>query len=398
MRTCSPAVGTHQSAAVPALVVLVLGALVLGTSELAVAGLLPAISADLKVSTGTAGTLVSAYAVAVALLGPVLTALTSHLSRRQVLVGALVALAVGNGVTALAAYFPALLAARVLTGTAAAMYAVTALTLATTLTGPERRGRAVAIVFGGITVSAVVGVPASILLGGLFGWRAVYGVLAALTMGVLVTAVRLVPEPAPAPPSSLLIQLKALVRARLLVTFTINAVVTAGNYTASTYFVALLTQQTGLSTTTASALLLTSGVSGTVGNIAGGTAVDQHARHALLATMALLATSLILIPLVMTSPVLTWLVALIWAAAFNAFSTAAQGNVSLQARPATDVATAANISVFNIGIAGGSAAGGLVLHLAGFTGIALAGAALVIAGLNTALLFLPSQRKPSTRT
>ncbi len=68
-----------------------------------------------------------------------------------------------------------------LAGTAAAMCAVTALTLATTMTGPERRGRAVAIVFGGITVSAVVGVPASTLLGDVFGWRAVHGALAALT-------------------------------------------------------------------------------------------------------------------------------------------------------------------------------------------------------------------------
>ncbi|MEU1342213.1 MFS transporter [Streptomyces sp. NPDC005827] len=370
----------------PALVVLALGALVLGTSELAVAGLLPAISADLSVSTGAAGTLVSAYAVAVALLGPVLTALTSHLSRRQVLVGALVALAVGNGVTALATRFPALWVARVLTGTAAAMYAVTALTLATTLTGPERRGRAVAIVFGGITVSTVVGVPASMLLGGVFGWRAVYGVLAALTMGVLMAAFHLVPEPTQAPLSSLLIQLKVLARARLLLAFAINSAVAAGHYTASTYFVALLSQQTGLGTTAASILLLTSGVSGAVGTIVGGTAADRHARHALLASLVLLATSLIVLPLVMTGPFLTWLVALIWAAAFNAFSTAAQVNVSLQAHPVTDIAAAANISAFNIGIAGGSAAGGLVLHLAGFTGITLTGAALVIAGLITSLL------------
>ncbi|MFE4703520.1 MFS transporter [Streptomyces sp. NPDC056738] len=372
---------------------LALGAFVLGTSELAVAGLLPAISADLEVSTGAAGTLVSAYAVAVALLGPVLTTMTSHLSRRQVLVGALVALAVGNGITALATYFPALLVARALTGTAAAMYAVTALTLATTLTGPERRGRAVAIVFGGITVSAVVGVPASTLLGGVFGWRAVYGALAALTMGVLMAAVRLVPEPRPEPSSSPWTQLKALAKARLLVTFAINSVVTAGHYTASTYFVALLTQRTGLSTTAASVLLLTSGVSGTVGTIVGGTAADRHTRHALLASMALLATSLSIIPLVMTSPVLTWFVALAWAAAFNAFSTAAQVNVSLQARPATDIAAAANISVFNTGIAGGSAAGGLVLHLAGFTGSTLTSAALVIAGLIAALLLRPTPER-----
>ncbi|MCX4834668.1 MFS transporter [Streptomyces sp. NBC_01016] len=370
----------------PALIVLALGAFVLGTSELAIAGLLPAISADLEISSGAAGTLVSAYAVAVALLGPVLTATTSHLSRRQVLVGASVALAVGNGVTAVATHFPALLVARALTGTAAAMYAATALTVATTLTGPERRGRAVAVVFAGITVSAVVGVPASTLLGDVFGWRAVYGALSALTVGVLTAAVRLVPEPPPEPASSLSTRLKVLAKPRLLVTFSVNALVTAGHYTAFTYLVTLLTQQTDLSTTTASILLLTSGVSGTVGTLVGGTAADRHTRRALVTSVALLATSLIVIPLVMTSPVLIWLVALLWAAAFNAFSTTAQVNVSLQAHPATDIAAAANISAFNAGIAGGSAAGGVVLHSAGFTGVALTGAALAGAGLIAALL------------
>ncbi|MFF3494743.1 hypothetical protein ACFYWS_25705 [Streptomyces sp. NPDC002795] len=88
----------------------------------------------------------------------------------------------------------------------------------------------------------------------------------------------------------------------------------------------------------------------------------------------------------MTSPALTWLVASIWAAAFNAFSTAVQVTVSSRAYPATDIAAAATISAFNAGIAGGSAAGGLVPHSAGFTGIALTGAALVGAGLIATLL------------
>ncbi|MGJ5833718.1 MFS transporter [Streptomyces ossamyceticus] len=382
----------------PALAVLALGALVLGTSELGVAGLLPAISADLQVSAGAAGTLVSAYAVAVALLGPALTVVTSRLPRRQVLVGALGALATGNGVTALVTEFPTLLAARALTGAAAALYAATALTTAATLTGPERRGRAVAIVFGGITVSAVLGVPASSLLGSVFGWRAVYGVLAALTMGVLVAAACLVPDSAPEPPASLSTQLRALTAARLPVTFAVNAMVTAGHYTASTYLVVLLIEQTGLGAAAVSMLLVTSGVSGTVGTIVGGTAADRHPRHALTAAAALLAISMSVIPLIVTTPVLTWPAALIWSAAFGAFSTAAQVNVSLQATPAAGIAAAANISMSNVGIACGSAAGGLALHLVGYTGITLTGAALTIAGLTTALLLPPHLKRPSSDT
>ncbi|MEV7682758.1 MFS transporter [Streptomyces sp. NPDC088341] len=383
---------TRAALAVPAL-----GALVLGTSELGVAGLLPRIGADLGISVGTAGGLVSVYAVAVALLGPPLTAMTSRLSRRRVLLGALGALAVGNGVTALAPCFPALLAARALTGAAAAIYAVTALAVATALTGPERRGRAVATVFGGITVSAVVGVPLSTLLGDGFGWRAVYGALAALSTAVLVAAVRLVPESAPEPPSHMPSRLRALAEARLLVTFAGNAVVTTGHYMASTYLVVLLTRETGLGTATVGVLLLAGGISGTVGTIVGGTCADRHPRRALSGATALLAVSMAVIPLVMASPALIWPVTLLWTAAFNAFSTAAQVNVSLQADPATDLAAAANISVFNAGIAVGSAAGGLVLPLAGFTGIALTGAALALAGLTAVLLGPPAPVASASR-
>ncbi|WP_131769538.1 MFS transporter, partial [Candidatus Protofrankia californiensis] len=116
MRPDSCLGGSQRLPAAPVLAVLALGTVVLGTSELGVSGLIPAISADLNVSAGAAGALVAVYAVAVALAGPVLTATLRRLPRRRVLVAALGTLAVGNGATAVAPGFPALLAARALTG------------------------------------------------------------------------------------------------------------------------------------------------------------------------------------------------------------------------------------------------------------------------------------------
>ncbi|EIV92076.1 MFS transporter [Frankia sp. QA3] len=394
MRPDSYAGGSPRPPAAPVLAVLALGTAVLGTSELGVSGLIPAISADLNVSAGAAGALVAVYAVAVALAGPVLTAVLGCLPRRRVLIAALGTLAAGNGATAAAPGFPALLAARALTGAAAAVYVAIALTVATGLAGSARRGRAIAVVFGGVTVSTVLGVPAATALGSVVGWRAVYGVLTIASAGALVAAVRVVPEPAAGSSPPLPAPVRTLTRPRLLATFTVNAVITAGYYTASTYLVVLLTRQTGLSTAAASAVLLTNGIAATAGNLAGGVAADRHPQHTMIVAAALVAASLGVVPLVMTDSILTWLVTLVLATAFPAFSTAAQLAVSQQAGSAADVAAAVNISVFNTGIAGGSAVGGLILHRAGFTGVNLLGAALVLAGLAGALLAVRWSRDP----
>jgi DHA1 family inner membrane transport protein len=360
--------------------VLALGAFVLGTSELAVAGLLPWISADLGVATGTAGGLVAVYAAAVALLGPPLTAVLRGVSRRHRLLAALGGQLVGNGITAVATDLPVLYAARALTGAGAALYAVTAISLAAELVGPARRGRAVSLVFGSITVATVVGVPASTASGELLGWRAVYGALTVATAGVLGCALVAVggsasPAPADAPG-----RLADLPWSRLRVTFAVNAVVTAGHYAAATYLVALLTEETGIGPTAVTALLVTTGVASAAGTFLGGAAADRDTRRAVVGAAAGTAGGVAVLTAVMSSPVLAWPAILVWHAAFSAFSTAAQVAVSERA-PGADLPAATNISVFNTGIAAGSSLGALLLPAAGFPVLTLTAAALSLAGL-----------------
>ncbi|GLW06844.1 hypothetical protein Misp01_19740 [Microtetraspora sp. NBRC 13810] len=297
--------------------VLALGTLVLGTSELGVVGLLPAISGDLGLSPGATGSLVTVYAVAVALAGPPLAAVLGRLPRRTGLTAALAALAVGNAVTAAAPRLPELLAARALTGAAAAAYAAIAVTTAVALTGPARYG----------------------------------------------------------------------------LPFAVNALVTAGHYTAFTYLVVSLTGRTGLSTAEVGALLLCGGVAGTIGNAAGGVAADRAPRRALAAAAAIVACCLCAVPAVSRVAVLTWPVVLVWAAAFAAFSTVAQSEVAVRAGEDGGVAAASNISVFNIGIAVGSAAGGLILQRSGLAAVHLAAAGLVLAGLAVARLAGPRRSR-----
>ena len=374
-----------RTAARWALPVLASGTFVLGTGEIAVAGLLPAISADLRVGAGTAGMLISAYALAVALAGPVLTAALRHRPRRRVLTIGLGMLAAGHGVTATATSFPIMVAARALTGAGAAVYVAAAVTLATASVEPGRRGRAIAVVFGGIGVSMVLGVPLGTLLGNAIGWRPVYGALTVGSVGVLLAAVRLVPRLTVESPATLGSQLSALTRPALLVTFAVNAIVTAGHYTVFTYLVVLLSDQTRLGAGAISAVLLSYGIASMVGNGLGGVAADRGARRTVLVCAALLIASLCALPAVMTAPVPMWLVGLLWAAAFSGFCTAAQLRVSLQAGPAADVAAATNISASNTGIAVGSVVGGLILGRAGMTAVCFCAATLVALGFTIAL-------------
>jgi MFS transporter, DHA1 family, inner membrane transport protein len=366
------------------LVVLALGTLVLGTSELVIVGLIPAISQDLRLPPGTVGNLASVYAVAVALAGPLLAAALQRLPARRVVAWALAAMAAGNAGTAAGQRFGELLVARALTGAAAAAYVAAALSVATALAGPQRRGQAIAIVFGGVTLSTVAGVPAGTLASGTLGWRSVFAALAAVTACLAVVAARMVQDAgAGRPPMAA--RFRTLVQRGLPAAYAVSAVVTAGQYAAFTYLIVLLSREARLSTPAASAVLLGTGICATIGNFAGGRAASRHARRTLTCCAAVAAACLCVIPAAINDLALVLPVTLVWSAAFAAFSTAAQTGVAQRAGPDGRLAAAVNISAFNIGIAAGSAAGGRVLEQAGFGALYLGAAAVMAIGVLVAV-------------
>jgi DHA1 family inner membrane transport protein len=368
---------------------LALGAFVLGTSENGMAGVLPAIGAGLRVSAGAAGLLVTAYAVAVAVAGPVLVGLLRRVGHRRVLVGALLAMAAGNAATGAATWYPAAVAARAATGAAAAVYAVTALGAAATLSGPGRQSRAVAVVFGGVTVASVLGVPAGMVAAGWFGWRAVYLTLAVAALAVIPPLLTTLPAMVSGRAGSNTTPTSAdgaggWVSGRVVVLFVVNALVQAGTYAVSTYLVVLAGREAGLRGAGAGALVLVAGVAGLGGMVLGGRVPDAAARRAMLVAVAVLAVVLGVLPAVMGNAVLLAAAAAGWSVAFGVFCTAAQVCVGLESGGAGGVAGAVNISASNVGIAIGSAVGGAALRVAGTAGPGLAGAALTATALATA--------------
>lgn len=360
---------------------LALGAFALGTSELGVVGLLPAIARDTGLSAGTVGTLISVYAATLALAGPVLAAALAAVPRRTLLVGSLTVMTVGNGASAAAPDFTTLLVARGIIGAAAALYVVAALALATALVGTERRGRAVATVFGGVTVASVAGVPLATWMGGAVGWRITFAALALLSATVAALSLCLPLPAVPGVEPGLHSRAGALVRPGLPAVFSFNAMVAAGSYAASSYLVVLLTGPADLSTGTVGLLLITSGAATVVGNLLAGAAADRDVRRTVTWTATSVAVCLCTIPAAVTSPLLLWLVVVVWAGAFSGFSTAAQIDVARRAGPDGDLLAAANISVFNLGIAVGATAGGALLRGTGFTILHLSAAGLVAAAL-----------------
>ncbi|MZD08645.1 MFS transporter, partial [Streptomyces sp. SID5785] len=170
-----------------------LGAFAIGTAELVIVGVLNLVSDDLDVSLSTAGLLVTAYALGISIGGPIVTAATIKMSRHTLLCTALAVFVLGNLAAVFAGVFGLLVAARVLCGALHGLFLGAASAVATGLVAPEHRGQAVGLVFGGISVSTVFGVPLGTLLGQSLGWQATFAGVAVLGVVALVVIMMWVP-------------------------------------------------------------------------------------------------------------------------------------------------------------------------------------------------------------
>ena len=356
-----------------ALLALTIGAFAIGTTEFVIVGLIPTIAADLGVSLPSAGLLVSLYALGVAVGAPLLTALTGRLPRKTLLLALMLLFTAGNLLAWLAPGYAALVVARVLTGLAHGVFFSIGSTIATSLVPRERAASAIAIMFSGLTVALVTGVPLGTFLGQHFGWRATFLAVAALGLIAFVASLVFVPRGlARSAPSSLLAQAQVLRKPRLLLVYAMTAVGYGGSFIAFTFLAPLLTQVTGFSAAAVSLVLLVYGVSVAVGNIWGGRLADRLGPLA----------ALLLYSLAAPYAPLALLVVLLWGA--MAFGNVPGLQVYVvqqavrQAPQAVDVASGLNIAAFNLGIAGGAWAGGLIVERMGLIHTGWIGAIVVL--------------------
>ncbi|MBX9393047.1 MFS transporter [Streptomyces sp. TRM72054] len=369
-----------------ALLALAVGAFGIGTTEFVMMGLLPDVADDLHVSIPTAGHLVSAYALGVVIGAPLLAAVTARMSRRTVLIGLMVLFVVGNALSAFAPDHHWLLAARFLSGLPHGAFFGVGAVVATTMVAPERRARSVSLMFLGLTVANIAGVPVATLMGQHLGWRATFLGVSAIGVAAIASLALLIPhDHTHAPASGLRGELAAL---RSLPVWLALGTTVAGFgalFAAYSYITPILTDSAGYAETSVTLLLALFGVGATIGNLLGGRLADHAMRRTLFGGLASLVAVLALFPVLMSAQWSAALgVALLGTAAFVTGSPL-QLMVMEKASAAPSLASSANQAAFNLANAGGAWIGGLALA-AGFgtTSPATAGAALAVLGIAVA--------------
>lgn len=369
-----------------ALLALAVGAFGIGTTEFVMMGLLPDVAADLHVSLPTAGHLVSAYALGVVVGAPLLAAVTARTSRRTVLISLMVLFVAGNALSAFAPGYDSLLAARFLSGLPHGAFFGVGAVVATTMVAPERKARSVSLMFLGLTVANIVGVPVATLMGQHLGWRATFLGVSAIGLAAIAALAALIPhDHAPAPVTGLRGELAAL---RSLPVWLALGTTVAGFgalFSAYSYVTPMLTDAAGFADGSVTLLLALFGVGATIGNLLGGRLADVSLRGTLFGGLTALAAVLALFPLLMSAGWSAALaVALLGVAAFVTGSPL-QLMVMEKASAAPSLASSANQAAFNLANAGGAWIGGLALAAGfGVTSPALAGAALAVLGLGVA--------------
>lgn len=378
--------------------VLAFGAFGVGTSGYIVAGLLPALTSELHISATAAAQLVTSFAIAYAVGSPLFAAATGRWERRTLLVAALAVAAVGNIFAAVAPGYTTLLIARVVTAIGAAVYTPAATAVAAELTTPERRGRAVSLVFGGLTIALIFGVPLGSVISQQFGYEGAFlfvGILSLLgAIGVQVA----LPKVAP-PPVVGLAERFAVARDKrvvaLLVTTTLACLAAFMVYTLVS---PVLSATAGVSGGTITVLLFCYGIGGAIGNFAGGRAADRWgARKPLLIVLIGFTAVMVLLPFTATTVVGAGITLFVWGLANWSFSPPLQHRLIELSPGHAGLALSLNASAIYLGVGLSGVVGGAVLTSAGPTVLPEIAAILAAAAMLVVVFFWGTRKRAEVR-
>ncbi|GAA2501676.1 MFS transporter [Streptomyces longisporus] len=368
------------------LVALALGGFGIGLTEFVIAGLLPQVGRSLAVSEAAAGWLISGYALTVAVGAIALTAATARLSRKPVLTGLVALFVLGNLLSALAPNYPVMLLGRIVAALCHGSFFGIGSLVARRLVPPERASRAVAVMFAGLTVANVLGVPFGALVGERWGWRATFWAITGIGVVAAVAIAALVPGwagKAAGPTGALTGQLRAMRSRQVWLTLTATALGYGGMFGAFSYLAYTFTEVTGFSDTDVAWLLVVYGSGLVLGNLAGGRAADHNRDRTLIISLAALGATLALFGLLADSPAAS--VVLVFLTGVFGFAQV-PGMITRVTDHAEGVplAASANVSASNVGNALGAWLGGVAISAGlGYTAPLYVGAGIVAAALAT---------------
>ncbi|MDR7171149.1 DHA1 family inner membrane transport protein [Nocardia kruczakiae] len=381
-----------------ALLALTLGAFAIGTTEFIVVGLLPGVANSYAVSIPTAGWLVTGYALGVLVGAPVMTGLGTRVSRKRMLSISLLLLIAGNALSAAAPTFDLMLTGRIIASLAHGAFFGIGAVVAGSLVAPDRRAGAIAMMFTGLTVATVVGVPLSTLLGQHFGWRLAFALVAVVGALAFGGVLALVPD-RPAPRDARFTRELAVLRnPQVLLAMAMTVLGFGGVFAAITYLAPMMTEVTGFAETSVTWIMVLFGLGFLIGNLVGGRYADRHLLPMLYITLSALAVVLALFTLTAHNKVAAAITVVLIGALGFATVPPLQKRVLDQAASAPTLASALNIGAFNLGNALAAWLGGSVIAAGfGYTGPSWVGVVLATSALGLALWSGALERR-TTRT
>ena len=367
------------------LLALAVSAFAIGTSEFVIMGILPNLSEDLHVSIPKAGLLVTGYALSVTVGSPLVAMATARLERKRALLLLMGVFVLGNVVCALAPGYNALLAARVLTALCHGAFFGIGSIVAADLVPRQQRSQAIALMFSGLTLANVLGVPAGTALGQALGWRATFWAIAPIGLVSAALLLWLLPRQEPTS-SSLLDEFVILRRPQVLIVLALSVLSSASLFCVFTYVAPMLESVTHVSQHMVTLVLLLFGVGITVGNLLGGWLSDWRQLPSVIGLIVLLILTLVALFFAEPFVTPTILIILFWGMVAFAGGAPLQARVVDKAAEAPNLAATLNQGAFNLGNATGASLGGLLLTSGiGYRNLPWASAAISCVALGLAL-------------
>ena len=382
------------------LIALALGGFGIGLTEFGIVGLLPEIASEFTVSEGTAGILVSGYALSVAAGALGLTAAVTRFDRKKVLLWLMVLFIAGNLISAIAPVYGLMLVGRVIAALCHGAFFSVGAVVAADLVEERKKAGAISLMFAGLTVANVLGVPAGTFLGQAAGWRSTFWAITVIGIAAMIGIAALVrPAPANEPKASsgLTQELRVFRKPQVLISALVSVLAFGGLVGAFTYIAFTLTNVTGFAAATIPWLLLVFGVGSFIGNLLGGKAADRALNGSLLGILATLTAILVVFGVAAALPTVT--VALMFLLGVVGFAAAPGLQLRIMgfANDAPTLGSGMNIAALNIGNAIGAWVGGVAITTTlGFTGPLWGGAAFAGVAFIVLAGAVAAQRRETT--
>ncbi|ADC49005.1 major facilitator transporter possible arabinose [Alkalihalophilus pseudofirmus OF4] len=372
---------------------------IVGLVELILGGILDLVAFDLGVTLGQVGMLISIFSLVFAVFGPILLTATATMERKKLTLIALVVFFFANLLAVLSSGYAMLLVARIISAMSGALLIALCVTIASNIVSEEFRARAIGIVFMGISASLVLGVPAGLMLGNAFGWRAPFIMITALTALSFIGVYFLMDKIEPKPALSIKKQLQTLKNRKILLIQLTSFLFLAGHLTLYAYLTPFLRMTMGMDGTWISMMYLIFGVAAIIGGGVGGMLADRFGtKPTIVGVIIVFAVSIFTIPYTTSILPLFLVVMVVWSMLSWAITPAIQSYLIETAPETSDIQQSLNNSALHFGIAAGSMIGGIVIEQSTVEMNATVGGVFVLFSLGVVIMSMVKRKEKALST